>query len=290
MNGKQYNNVIDWTLKHEEIQSGDCLEAAKAVLKNMGIALPGGSIKEVAETLKTDDYMGWRSCTMQQAQEYANNGTAAIGISEDRMVVLSAADEEDLVEETAAVMTLSETTPAYAVSDLQYYANSRSSTGGSGGSSGTNKPKPHGTYLSFSCTKPAVCNDGIGDDHGDPYHDSDTSYMNGSLNADVHRFIVIPGNVNGYASLRGCVGVAVRNNGQYVFGVVGDVGPYRPSGTLDEFSVKMIKDLGFMTDGANYVDPEETVRTYIFPDTQRDSWPSATLNNEVEAVGRARFY
>ncbi len=135
MNGKQYNNVIDWTLKHEEVQSGDCLEAAKAVFKNMGVALPGGDLKEVAETLKTNDYMGWRSCTMQQAQEYANNGTAAIGISENRMVVLSAADEEDPVEETAAVMTLSETTSAYAVSDLQYYAYSYSSTGGSGGGS-----------------------------------------------------------------------------------------------------------------------------------------------------------
>ena len=58
---------------------------------------------------------------MQEAQQAANNGTAAIGISADRIVVLSATDEEQPVTQTASVMTISENTSAYTVAGLEYY-------------------------------------------------------------------------------------------------------------------------------------------------------------------------
>ena len=135
MNKKQYNNVIDWTIKHESAaQTEDSLATARAVFNNMGVALPNGTMEEVYETIKTDKYMGWKSCTMQQAQAAADKGTAAIGISKDRIVVLSATDEEQPVAQTASVMTLDETTSAYAVDGLRYYSyNHRSiSQGGSG--------------------------------------------------------------------------------------------------------------------------------------------------------------
>ncbi len=123
MNKKQYNNVIDWTIKHEPAaQTEDSLATARAVFNNMGVALPNGTMEEVYETIKTDKYMGWKSCTMQEAQAAADKGTAAIGISKDRIVVLSATDEEQPVAQTASVMTLSETTSAYAVDGLQYYS------------------------------------------------------------------------------------------------------------------------------------------------------------------------
>ena len=123
MNKKQYNNVIENTLKHEQsAQTEDSLATARAIFDNMGVALPQGDMKTVYETIKTDNYMGWKSCTMQEAQEAANNGTAAIGISEDRIVVLSANDEEQPVAQTASVMTLDENTSAYAVDGLEYYA------------------------------------------------------------------------------------------------------------------------------------------------------------------------
>ena len=98
MNKKQYNNVIDYTLKHDEsANSDDSLVTARAIFKNMGVALPNGTMEEVYETIKTDNYMGWKACSMQEAQEAANNGTAAIGISKDRIMVLSASDEEQPV-------------------------------------------------------------------------------------------------------------------------------------------------------------------------------------------------
>ena len=127
MNNKQYNNVIEHTLKHE--QTDDSLSTARAIFDNMGVALPQGDIKTVYETITTDNYMGWKSCTMQEAQDAANNGTAAIGISEDKIVVLSAKDEEQPVAQTASVMTLDENTSAYSVAGLEYYTYSYNSTG-----------------------------------------------------------------------------------------------------------------------------------------------------------------
>ena len=129
MNRKQYNNVIENTLKYEQsAQTDDSLATARAIFDNMGVALPQGDMKTVYETIKTDNYMGWRSCTMQEAQEAANNGRAAIGISEDRIVVLSANDEEQPVAQTTSVMTLDENTSAFAVDGMRYYSYSCGST------------------------------------------------------------------------------------------------------------------------------------------------------------------
>ena len=65
MNTKHYNDVIDWTLKHDPAaQTEDSLATARAVFKNMGVALPNGSMQEVYETIKTNKYMGWKECTL----------------------------------------------------------------------------------------------------------------------------------------------------------------------------------------------------------------------------------
>ena len=126
MDKKQYNNVIVHTLKHElSAQTEDSLAIARAIFNNMGVALPQGDIKHVYEVIKSDDYMGWKSCRSEEAQEAANNGTAAIGISEDRIVVLAAVDEEEPVAETATVMTLSEETLD---DEMNYYTYSVTAT------------------------------------------------------------------------------------------------------------------------------------------------------------------
>ena len=142
MNKKQYNNIIKNTLKR--VHTEDSLSAARTVFKNMGVALPGGDIKEVFETVKTDNYMGWKSCTMEEAQAAANRGTAAIGISDSKIVVLAADDAEEPIEPTAEVLAITDSTPAVAVAGLQYYSYSYGSTSGSstgsGGSSTTTMP------------------------------------------------------------------------------------------------------------------------------------------------------
>lgn len=130
MNAKQYNNVINHTLKqYQSVQQDDILATARAIFKNAGVALPNGDLATVSETLATNNYMGWRSCTMQEAQEAANNGKAAIGVGADRIVVLSANSKEEPVAQTASVMTLDENTSAYAVDGLRYYVYGGGATG-----------------------------------------------------------------------------------------------------------------------------------------------------------------
>ena len=136
MNKKQYNNIIDHTLKHEDTE--DSLSTARAVFKNMGVALPGGDMKEVFETVKTDNYMGWKPCTMEEAQAAANKRTAAIGISDSKIVVLAADDAEEPIEPTAEVLTITDSTPAVAVAGLQYYSYSYGGCCNSGGCCGDN--------------------------------------------------------------------------------------------------------------------------------------------------------
>ena len=72
MNKKQYNNVIENTLKHD--QTEDSISTVRAISDNRGVALPQGDIKTVYETIKTDNHMGWKSCTMQEAQAAADRG------------------------------------------------------------------------------------------------------------------------------------------------------------------------------------------------------------------------
>lgn len=131
MNNKQYNNVIEKTLKFEQTaQADDSLATARAIFDNMGVALPQGDIKTVYETISTDNYMGWKSCTMQEAQAAADNGVAAIGISENKIIVLSANDEEYPVVQTASVMTLDENASEDSVSGLAFYQYANMRSGG----------------------------------------------------------------------------------------------------------------------------------------------------------------
>jgi hypothetical protein len=134
MTAEQYNNVVKCTMKREEFpKDADSFEQARAIFKNLGVALPQGAGRQVLDLLQTDDYMGWRSCTAQEAQQYANKGVAAIGVGEDRMVILAAVTEENEIEETVAaktpmVMTLQEDAITDVAPDLSFYAYSYGAT------------------------------------------------------------------------------------------------------------------------------------------------------------------
>ena len=126
MNKKQYNNIINLTLKQKkEEQAENSVSTARAIFKNMGVALPQGNCAEIADVLKNDDYMGWKSCTAEEAQDAANRGIAAIAISDDDIVVLAAEDEEP-VAETASVMTLSNASKT--TSSARYYSYNNDTT------------------------------------------------------------------------------------------------------------------------------------------------------------------
>ena len=144
MNKKQYNNIINHSLQYDCKDSENPLDTARIIFNNMGVALPQGTIKEVYDTVSTGEYMGWKKCTLEEAKEAANKGIAAMGISENKIVVLSAEDDEQPAQQTASVLTLTDNTPAVVIANLQYYSYSYgSTTGGSGtdfGDGSTIKP------------------------------------------------------------------------------------------------------------------------------------------------------
>ena len=133
MTGTQYKNVAQWTLANGAAEASDSAAAAKAIFDNMGVPFPAGSCGEILLTLMSEDYMGWRACTHLEAQEYANAGTAAVGIDGEHVVVILPEEGEDLV---GAVVQANATSYARQASDIstaeritmQFYANMNQST------------------------------------------------------------------------------------------------------------------------------------------------------------------
>ena len=112
MTKNHYNNVIAWTLKNDPAaKTEDTLAGARAIFKNMGVALPNGNMEAVACTLATNDYMGWRACSAEEAQAAADRGTAAIAVTEDAIHILPAAD--DTLNSDAAVIHAVDEAAAY---------------------------------------------------------------------------------------------------------------------------------------------------------------------------------
>lgn len=133
MTGTQYKNVAQWTLANGAAEASDSAAAAKAIFDNMGVPFPAGSCGEILLTLMSEDYMGWRACTHLEAQEYANAGTAAVGIDGEHVVVILPEEGEGLV---GAVVQANATSYARQASDIstaeritmQFYTNSASAT------------------------------------------------------------------------------------------------------------------------------------------------------------------
>ena len=133
MTGTQYKNVAQWTLANGAAEASESAAAAKAIFDNMGVPFPAGSCGETLLTLMSEDYMGWRACTHLEAQEYANAGTAAVGIDGEHVVVILPEEGEGLV---GAVVQANATSYARQASDIstaeritmQFYANSAAAT------------------------------------------------------------------------------------------------------------------------------------------------------------------
>ena len=161
MNNKQYNNVIEKTAKLSETDMNDSLALTRDTLNNMGVPLPQGELKEVSEILSTNDYMYWRACTAEEAQQFANKGIATIAVGDTDIMVVAAIDSDEGIGATA----YSERSVCMEADQYNYYtycASSSTSIDQSGTTSTTTtiyppietyegiyyfNNKEHGTYL-----------------------------------------------------------------------------------------------------------------------------------------------
>jgi hypothetical protein len=147
MTCSQYQNVIEYTIADEANQGKDSLELAYVICNNLGIPFPKGNWRETLQTLMSGDYMDWRQCFKEQAQEYANRGFAAVGFRRGEVIVIK--PDEALVtlgtglidSENDVALTAGEITPDELL-DMQFFVfavpSSNAGTIGGGFSSATN--------------------------------------------------------------------------------------------------------------------------------------------------------
>ena len=132
MTSSHYNNIIEGTLGDMGLEHlDDPAYAAKSIFGNCGVAFPEGDAEAVLAVLKGNDYVGWRSCTAQEAQENANEGVAAVAISNGCMTVIKPEERAVSVRGAAinpmANYSLARTVDQMdGVADVEYFAYSAS--------------------------------------------------------------------------------------------------------------------------------------------------------------------
>lgn len=123
MNKEQYNNIIENTLDNNPIETYDSnLPTVKYILNKMGIPLPNGNLQDIFNILRTNNYMGWRMYTLQEAQNFASNGVPSIGISKNTISILNETNERASRTNNNVVISLSENTDIHSVSDMLFYS------------------------------------------------------------------------------------------------------------------------------------------------------------------------
>ena len=89
MTGSQYKNIIQWTLfSQKDLASADSMTVVRKILNNLGVSFPNGTLKEIIRILKGKSFLGWRPCSGDDAQRYADLGVTSIAIDSARVIIL----------------------------------------------------------------------------------------------------------------------------------------------------------------------------------------------------------
>lgn len=131
MNREQYENIIANALRIDSIENFESdLSMVKAILNKMGVPLPTGDLQDIFHVLQTNNYMGWRLCTLCDAQEFASKGIASIGIGKNRISILSVPDEAGIMIGDEPIISLTESTNPYSIADMLFYSYTAMRTSG----------------------------------------------------------------------------------------------------------------------------------------------------------------
>ncbi|MBQ6714230.1 MAG: hypothetical protein IJN15_01630 [Clostridia bacterium] len=86
MTASQYINIIKWSVFLNP--NSDNEKLIKIILNNLGVAFPCGDSKEKIRKLETNSFLGWGKSNIDDAQNFANVGVAAICISESKVYIV----------------------------------------------------------------------------------------------------------------------------------------------------------------------------------------------------------
>lgn len=128
----------------------------------------------------------------------------------------------------------------------------------------------------------AIDNDGIGPDHGDPYHQSGTSYANGKLNADKTNYIALaPGWASKNKLKLGDIAL-VKYKDKTAYAVYGD--NYKGDEVHGEGSVALAKALGINPSGTSG-GVSSGVEYTVYPDSNKQLKGSVD-QTKIDEIGK----
>lgn len=88
MTASQYKNVIEWSLYLNRGKNDEPIIVARKIFNNLGVALPQGDFKKILSVLKKDNYMGWRTCSAEEANKFADIGVPTMAMDETRLFII----------------------------------------------------------------------------------------------------------------------------------------------------------------------------------------------------------
>lgn len=129
MTTSQYKNVIDHTVKMlSEDEKESAVTVVNKILNSGGIALLDAEISQIKSVLSEGDYLGWQECSASEAQLSANEGTAVIGISDNKIVIVEPEVTSVEKSENENVVTVSDLS-AEELYEMTFYNGGRATTG-----------------------------------------------------------------------------------------------------------------------------------------------------------------
>jgi hypothetical protein len=89
MTASQYKNILQWTLFfNKSLEEADNVSAIRTLFNALGVAFPNGTVEEATRVLNRNDYLGWRRCDIQEAQDYADKGIPTIVINGKEVIII----------------------------------------------------------------------------------------------------------------------------------------------------------------------------------------------------------
>lgn len=89
MTAAQYKNIILWTLYFDHISDAEAsLTVARKLLDKLGVSFPQGDLPHIVQVLNGRRFLGWTSCTQDEAQRFLDVGVAALAIDDSRVIIL----------------------------------------------------------------------------------------------------------------------------------------------------------------------------------------------------------
>lgn len=88
MTTAEYEKAIRNALSEAQ-QTNDCISVVRKILNNCDAEFPYGDCRGILAELSENNFSQWRSCTYEDAEKFADEGVPAVGVNEERMILIA---------------------------------------------------------------------------------------------------------------------------------------------------------------------------------------------------------